>query len=82
MLNFIYVINNIDDFKKEYQILGNKIKDIDKFNKNLIKCKMNVSFLKNIILEHQEYHHTYFQVSLGFLKGLEELFKKYVIHLE
>lgn len=60
MLNFIYVINKIDDFKKEYQILGNKIKDIDKFNKNLITCKINVSFLKNIILEHQEYHHTYF----------------------
>ena len=49
-----------------------KTKDVDRLNKKLIKEKTDVSFLKDICLEHQEYHRTYFQVSLGTLKTIEE----------
>lgn len=68
---------NIKEFEVEFSKLGDnyKTKDVDKFNKNLIKKKINVSFLKNIILEKQEYHRTYFQVSLGQLNTIEEQFK-------
>lgn len=64
------------EFEKEFTKLGNnyKTKDVDKFNKELIKRKVDVSFLKDIVLEKQEYHRTYFQVSLGNLKCFEEQF--------
>lgn len=64
------------EFKKEFSKLGNnyKTKDVDKFNKILIKKNIDVSFLKDIVLEKQEYHRTYFQVSLGNLKSFEEQF--------
>lgn len=64
------------EFEKEFSKLGNnyKTKDVDRFNKELIKRKVDVSFLKDIVLEKQEYHRTYFQVSLGNLKKFEEQF--------
>lgn len=67
---------NFSEFENEFKKLGNnyKTKDVDKFNKDLIKRKVDVSFLKDIVLIHQEYHRTYFQVSLGNLKSLEEQF--------
>ena len=57
--------------------LGNnkKTKDVDKLNKILIKSKTDVSFLKDIVLDQQRYHRTYFQVSLGLIKNVEEQFK-------
>lgn len=67
---------NLKEFEKEFSKLGNnyKTKDVDKFNKQLIKNNIDVSFLKNIVLEKQEYHRTYFQVSLGRLKTIDEQF--------
>lgn len=70
-------INNLKDFELEFSKLGSNLrtKDIDLFNKKLIKNKINVSFLKDIVLENQKYHRTYFQVSLGQLKNIEDQFK-------
>ena len=50
----------------EFEALGkNKVtKDVDRLNKRLIKEKVDVYFLKDIVLEKQRYHRTYFQVSL------------------
>lgn len=65
---------NLKEFEIEFSKLGNnyKTKDIDKLNKTLIKNKKDVSCLKNIILNKQEYHRTYFQVSLSKLNTIEE----------
>lgn len=62
------------EFEKKFNELGNnyKTKDLDKFNKNLIKSKVEVSFLKDIILTKPQYHRTYFQVSLGLIDGIEK----------
>lgn len=67
-------IKTIEEFKQEFNKLGNnyKTKDIDKFNKELIKYNINVSFLKDIIMKEQKYHRTYFQVSLAQRKTIEE----------
>ena len=67
-------INTIEEFKQEFNKLGNnyKTKDIDRFNKELIKYNINVSFLKNIIMKEQQYHRTYFQVSLAQRKTIED----------
>lgn len=51
---------------------GKKTKAVDTFNKKLIKEGVDVSFLKDMILDRQEYHRTYFQVSMGLLKTVEE----------
>ena len=66
---------------KELEVLLNnlgknkKTKDVDKLNKILIKSKTDVSFLKDFVLDQQRYHRTYFQVSLGLIKNVEEQFK-------
>lgn len=49
-----------------------KTKDLDRISKRLIKRNENVSFLKDIILEKQQYHRIYFQVSLAQRDGLKE----------
>lgn len=49
-----------------------KTKDLDLYNKNLIKENINVNFLKDHVLENQLVHRTYFQVMLGNLKTIEE----------
>lgn len=63
-----------NEFEKRFNELGNnyKTKDLDKFNKKLIKSNVDVSFLKDTILDKQEYHRTYFQVSLGLTNNIEE----------
>lgn len=63
-----------NEFEKEFNKLGKnyKTKDLDKFNKNLIKSKIDVYFLKDIILDNQKYHRTYFQVSLGLIKNIDK----------
>lgn len=67
---------NLAEFEAEFQQLGEnyKTKDVDRFNRALIKRKVDVSFLRDIVLEKQKYHRTYFQVSLGQLKGIEAKF--------
>lgn len=49
-----------------------KTKDVDRYNKALIKKNEDVSDLKNYALSDQLVHRTYFQVSLGNLKSAEE----------
>ena len=64
---------SIFEFEKEFAKLpvGYKTKDVDRFNRMLIKRKENVSFLRDVILDKQEYHRTYFQVSLAQLDEIE-----------
>ena len=65
---------DLKEFEKEFATLGNdyKTKDVDRFNKGLIKRGIDVSFLRELVLEKQQYHKTYFQVSLGQMKTIEE----------
>ena len=67
----------LNELKLEFENLGQnyKTKDVDRLNKKLIKEKQDVSFLKDICLDEQKYHRTYFQVSLGLLKTVEEQFQ-------
>ena len=60
-------------FEEEFALLPEnyKTKDVDRFNRALIKNHRDVSFLRDIVLEKQEYHRTYFQVSIGQLEGIE-----------
>lgn len=64
----------INDFEKRFAALGEKYKtaDVDRLNKALIKENADVSCLKNIVLERQEFHRTYFQVSMGQMKSVCE----------
>ena len=67
----------LEEIKKEFSQLPEnyKTKDVDRLHRKLIKEKQDVSCLKDIVLSHQEYHRTYFQVSLGQMKTNEEKFK-------
>lgn len=64
-------------FHDEFKKLGDNPKTgvIDKFNKQLIRDKVNVDFLKPIIKEHEEYYRTYYQVSLKLRDNLDDKFK-------
>ena len=55
---------NLQDFEKEFSALGKdyKTKDVDRFNRELIKRGVDVSFLRDIVLDRHEFHRTYFQV--------------------
>ena len=68
---------NLHEFEKEFSKLGKdyKTKDVDRFNRELIKRTVNVSFLRDYVLDKQEYHRTYFQVSMGQIKGIEDKLK-------
>ena len=61
------------ELEAEYRLLGAgyKTADVDRLNRRLIKNRADVSFLREMILDRQEYHRTYFQVSLGQLTGIE-----------
>ncbi len=65
---------NLSQLEQEFAKLGAgyKTKDVDKLNRSLIKRQEDVSFLKDIVLEQQQYHRTYFQVSLAQRESLEE----------
>lgn len=52
-----------------------RTKDIDKYNKDLIKQREDVSDLREYVLKDQLVHRTYFQVSLGNLLSIEEKLK-------
>lgn len=62
------------EFEAEFQKLGSdyKTKDVDRLNRELIKRNADVSCLRDIVLERQEYHRTYFQVSLAQRKTIED----------
>ncbi len=68
---------NLTELEIEFSKLGEnyKTKDKDNLNKRLIKQNTDVSFLKDIVLEKQKYHRTYFQVSMGNLKTYQERFE-------
>lgn len=67
---------NLSDFEAEFAKLGNnyKTKDLDRFNRELIKKHTDVSFLGELVLSKQEYHRTFFQVSLAQKQGIEAKF--------
>lgn len=67
-------MRNLTEFEAEFVQLGNhyKTKDLDKFNRELIKRKIDVSFLGEMVLTRQEFHRTFFQVSLARLSTIEE----------
>ena len=64
----------LEEFRDEFAALGEgyKTADVDRWNKSLMKRKEDVSFLKEIILTKEEYHRTYFQVTLASKEDLEE----------
>lgn len=55
-------------------IPNRKTKDVDAYNKRLIKEKTDVSEIGEYIIENQILHRTYFQVSLGLIKDTEKQF--------
>ncbi len=65
---------NYSELKERFDALGNgyRTADVDRLNKQLIREGADVSFLKDIVLNEQKYHRTYFQVSLGQMETLEE----------
>ncbi len=67
---------NLSELEKEFANLGEnyKTKDVDRLNRRLIKNHENVDFLGEIVMSRQEFHRTFFQVSLGNLKTVEEKF--------
>lgn len=60
--------------EKRFEALGSnrRTADVDRLNKQLIKEGADVSFLRDIALEKQKFHRTYFQVSMGELKTVKE----------
>ena len=52
-----------------------RTKDVDLYNKRLIRDKTDVSELRDFVLENQLLHRTYFQVSVGLLPNNELRFK-------
>ncbi|MCD7864329.1 MAG: hypothetical protein LUG61_12680 [Lachnospiraceae bacterium] len=52
-----------------------KTKDIDRYDRGLIRAKADVSCLKDYVLVNPLVHRTYFQVSLGKLKDAETQFQ-------
>ena len=65
---------NYSELKERFDALGNgyRTADVDRLNRQLIREVADVSFLKDIVLNEQKYHRTYFQVSLGQMKTLRE----------
>ena len=53
--------------KKDY-----RTKDIDEFNKYLIKNNIDVSFLKDELLKSDKFNRTYFKVMLSKYNNIEE----------
>ena len=49
--------------------------DVDRFNRSLISAGQDVSFLRNVVLDKQRYHRTYFQVSLAQRGSIAEKFQ-------
>ncbi len=64
----------LQQLEARFTALGSnyKTKDVDALNRQLIKQKADVAFLRPLILERQQYYRTYFQVSLAYLPTIEE----------
>ncbi len=62
------------DLETRFAALGEgyKTAGLDRLNRQLIKEGADVSFLRDIVLSRQEFHRTYFQVSMGQMKSDEE----------
>lgn len=75
---------NLSDFEAEFANLGNeyKTKDLDRFNRELIRKRADVSFLGEWVLSRQEYHRTFFQVSLAYEQGIEAKFAFIETHFD
>ncbi len=67
----------LKELEYEFSLLpkGYKTKDVDKLNKRLIKENKDVSFLKEIVLNRQEFYRTYFQVEMGKLNNYKDQMK-------
>ncbi len=65
---------DIHQLEQEFAKLGEhyKTQDVDRLNRQLIKQREDVSFLADLVLEKQQYHRTFFQVSLGQLRTQQE----------
>ena len=63
-------------FEQEFATLGAHYKtaDVDRLNRKLIRAGADLSCLRPVVLEKQEYHRSYFQVSLGSRKTVQEKF--------
>ncbi len=65
---------DIKDFEREFSRLpsGYKTRDVDEFNKRFIREGIDVSFLRPLLPEHEEYYRTYFSVSIRQRRTKEE----------
>ena len=65
---------NLEQLEGRFSALGvgYKTADVDKLNRQLIREGADLSFLKELVLTRQEFHRTYFQVSLAQRKTLAE----------
>ncbi len=70
------VLHNLESIKNL------KTRDVDAYNKRLIKENADVSDLREYVLKHQILHRTYFQVSMGLLKSNEERLQFIEDHFE
>lgn len=59
----------VEDLK---QIKNLKTKDVDKYNKKLIKERIDVRELRDYVKDDDLVHRTYFQVSMGLLSNYQE----------
>jgi len=59
----------VDDLKK---MINLKTKDIDRYNKDLIKKQVDISDLQKYVKGDDLVHRTYFQVSMGLLNTYQE----------
>lgn len=66
----------LQEFEQLFTQLGTDYRtaDVDRLNKQLIRLRADVSCLRPLVLCRQEYHRSYFQVSLGALKTIREKF--------
>lgn len=64
------------EFEAAFSQLGDSYRtgDVDRFNRRLIRAGADVSCLAPLVLSRQEYHRTFFQVSLAQRKGIAAKF--------
>lgn len=65
---------DLAEFEAAYNALGADLKtrDIDAFNRRLIRERTDVSFLRETVREQGKYFRTYFQVSMHYLPSAQE----------
>ncbi len=65
--------SSLAEFEVAFAALGDnfKAKDVDTFNRKLIRQKTDVSFLRPLISEDPQYFRTFFQVSLAYCPTAE-----------